>query len=509
MAMSREQNSDILKIAKGAGISLAGSVTGRLFLLLSHVIIARFLGVKAFGIFVLATVVFRVAELVARFGLDIAAMRFVSIYRQDSHGKLKGTLISSAGIAFFNGVVVGSGLYLSAGFLAEKIFHQPQLEDIIQILSFCTPFMASMMVIATSTQGFHITKYSVYSKDIIQPMANFFLVVVFISLNSGIKGVVYATFFSHVVAFIGSIYFLVNRRFLEMNPRVIPEYDIKGLIQFSAPLLINSFLVFLLTWTDTIMLGILREDSDVGIYRAAVQIPLFMAVILQASNSIYAPVIAELFRRNEMTRLGNTLKTTTRWIFYLTLPIALVLFFSAKQLMSIYGSEFVSPGAIVLMIFTVAQLANSVTGGVGYTLVMTGKQNLQMLNSVGMILLNIILNLVLVPKFGSIGAALSTGFSLAVINIIRVVEIYLIYKVHPYNIHYLKIIRSGLISIVILVLFEIIFSVDSQLIIFVVNIGVVATVFIVFYIFTDPLDEDKYLFETVKAKLGIFKKNAQ
>lgn len=507
MVMSKEQNSDILRLAKGTGISLVGGVTGKLFLLLSHVIIARFLGVKPFGIFVLATVVFRIAELVARFGLNIAAMRFTSIYRNDSAEKLKGVLISSASIAFFNGIVVGSLLYVASGSMSETVFHQPQLKDIIRILCFCIPFTASMTVIAASTQGFHTTKYSVYIQDLIRPLTNLILVIACILLNAGIKGVVYAFLLSHITAFISGIYFLIRKRFLNLQKSLRPKYNIRELVLYSAPLLVNSVLIFLMAWIDTIMLGVMRGPSEVGVYRAAVQIPLLMAIVLHASNSIYAPVSAELFSRGQMARLSQTLKTTTRWVFSLTLPIALVLFFSSTQLMSIFGAEFVHPGATILMIFTVTKIFNCVTGGVGNTLVMTGKQNIYVLNSIGMITLNVVFNLLLISRFGSVGAALATGISLAAINVLMLIEVYIIHRIHPYNIDYLKIIGNGIVSAAIIVLFKNIFTVDSKIFAVAVNCCIVGAVFTVSWVFADSLDEDKYLFEAVKAKLGILKKN--
>jgi O-antigen/teichoic acid export membrane protein len=70
---------DIKKVAKGAGTSLIGSSIGRGLFFLSQVIIARILGVEAFGLYVLGFSAIKICEIIARFGLNTGGMRFVSV----------------------------------------------------------------------------------------------------------------------------------------------------------------------------------------------------------------------------------------------------------------------------------------------------------------------------------------------------------------------------------------------------------------------------------------------
>jgi len=67
--MSVEDGGDILKLARSGGISFVGSAAGRLLWLLTQVIVARFLGVEVFGLFILGLVAIKLAEIIARFGL--------------------------------------------------------------------------------------------------------------------------------------------------------------------------------------------------------------------------------------------------------------------------------------------------------------------------------------------------------------------------------------------------------------------------------------------------------
>ena len=503
--MMKHQYSELLTLAKGGATSLGGTATGRLLVFLSQVIVARFLGAEVFGVFVLAVVAVKLAELIARLGLDTACMRFVSIFRKDHPAKLKGTLISSIVIAFVSGLVVAAILFAGAGFLSDKVFEQSQLTNIIRLLCTCIPFMASMRVIAIGSQGFHTTRYSVYTKDFVQPLANIILVIVFLLLGAGLRGVVYAFLLSHIAAVTAGMYLLISRGFLDVRGSQPSEFDITGLFHYSIPLLVSGVLSFVMVWTDSIMLGIMGSTADVGIYRAAAQIPLLMVLILEASNSIYAPVSADLFGRGEIGRLGLVLKTTTRWVFTLALPAAIVLVFSAGHLMLLFGTEFVNPGAAVLVILAGAQLVNCVTGGVGYTLIMTGRQNVQTVNSIVMLLVNVALNIVLIPRLGAVGAALATGVTLAAMNIVRLVEVYAFYAIHPYNRSYLPVVAAGLVAAGVLVFFHRFLTPASSVLVVLVNLLVVAVVFAAVLGFAGLLDEDRYVLAAFKSKLRSLK----
>ena len=123
--VSDDSAKDVKKVAKGAGISFIGSVTGRCLWLLCQVIVARYFNAEVFGLYTLGLMVLKIAELIARFGLHAGAMRFVSIYRKDAPGKVKGIFISASLISFVNGLLLAGIVYFFADFISGTIFHKP------------------------------------------------------------------------------------------------------------------------------------------------------------------------------------------------------------------------------------------------------------------------------------------------------------------------------------------------------------------------------------------------
>jgi O-antigen/teichoic acid export membrane protein len=498
--MTAYHDRDSLKVAKGASVSFVGSVTGRALWFLSQVIIARFFGAEVFGLYILGLVVLKITELLARFGLHEGAMRFVSIYRKNSPERVRGIIISALLITFANGLVIGGLVYLSAAFISGSLFHKPELAEVIEIFAFCVPLMATMTVVATASLGFHTTKYYVYVKDIIQPLANIILILITILLGLGFLGVVFAYVISQLTALLAGLCFVIRLCLQTNQKKAALSFNTVDLLTYSYPLLFSGFFVFLISWIDTLMLGFLKSSSEVGIYRAASQIPLFLSLILMATNSIYAPAIAEMYHKNQIRRLEKLFKTTTRWVFYITLPIALVIISSSKEIMLIFGHDFVEIGSSVLIMLTCAKLINCVTGGVALTLNMTGKQHTELLNSIGLFIINIFLNYILIPIYGGFGAAIATSISIIAINCLRLIEVYYFYKIHPYNYDYIKVIVAGMTAIIVLFIITS-FSLNiHSFVIFLVNCFAVFIIFCTFYGIIGLGEDDKFVFESLVKK---------
>jgi O-antigen/teichoic acid export membrane protein len=501
--LSENLAKDLKKVVKGAGITLGGSITGRVLWFLCQIIIARSFGAEIFGLYILGLGVLKLTGLFARFGLHIGAMRFVSIYREDEPAKVKGILISASLITFINGIFVGGAIFISSSFISEFIFQKPELVDVIKIFAQCVPFMATMMVVASASRGFHTTKYYVYIKDIIQPTVNIGFVILFILLDLGILGIIYAFIISYITALFVGFHFIA-RQFQEIKEKSIKSiFEHKMLLIYSVPLLFSGILTFLISWTDIIMLGFMKTSIDVGIYRSASQIAMFLTLFLTASNSIYAPAIAEMYYKDQMNRLEKIFKTTTRWIFLLILPPTLVITFSASEVMSIFGHEFIAIGGPVLIILTIAKFISCSAGGVGFTLNMTGKQNVEMLNSFILVISNIALNYYLIPRYGSLGAAMATGFSLSIINLVRLLEVYIMYKIHPYNLGFIKGVISGVVAIIFLLISGEYVPDISNLVRLALNTLAVSIIFITFFIVVGINDEDKFIFYTLAGKIGM------
>jgi O-antigen/teichoic acid export membrane protein len=251
----------------------------------------------------------------------------------------------------------------------------------------------------------------------------------------------------------------------------------------------------LISRTDRIMLGILGSAEDVGIYNAAATLSVQAALFLASFNAIFAPTIADLFHKQRMKELAALFKTTTKWIFTLTLPVVLVFVLFAWPIMRVFGPGF-SAGSLVLISLGIAELVNAGVGSVAFMLTMTSRQNIELLNSIALGSLNVVLNLILIPKLHVLGAAIATGLSIALINILRLIEVYWLYKVHPYKLSYWKPIVAGGVATLVWIGIRRMWNVTGW--IWIIAIVLFGVVYMLAFVALGLDDEERLILKAVK-----------
>lgn len=490
---------DIKKAAKGTGTNLIGNFVGKGLFFLSQLIIARFLGAEMFGIYALGFAAVKICDIFARLGLNFGGMRFVSIYKDHNPSELKGTLLSASVIPILNGALIGFVLYCSSNFIAISIFKKPELVKILQLFALGIPFLSGVIVVSSLLQGSHTTKYTICTREIVQPTANVFLIVMFHYAGFGITGVIYAFILSYLLALIFGIYNFKKLfpQFVEKN--IKPIFEFRKLIVYSAPLLFMGLLEYFLLWTDTLMLGFFGSTQDVGIYRAASQVPLIMNFFLVSVSAIYAPIAADLFYKKEMQRFENLLKTTTRWVSYAAIPAFIFIIFTAREIMLLFGKGYVETGYLIVIILSFGQFINCITGSVGFALSMTGKQNISLLFSIGLAIMNIALNSFLIPKYGVFGAAIASSISAASMNLARLASVYKIYGLHPFSGEITRYLIPSLLSSLLILGLNNVMKIQTGLL---MNMIVISLIFGAFYFsLMKNYVEDMFILGKVKEKL--------
>lgn len=168
---------------------------------------------------------------------------------------------------------------------------------------------------------------------------------------------------------------------------------------------------------DILTLDYYRTDSEVGIYGVALKIADLLKIVLMIVNIVIAPEIAALYNSGKTKKLQQLLKRSIQISFFLSLPIALFLILAGTQVLGIFGEDF-SSGYPVLVFIIFIQLINVGVGSVGNVLNMTGHEKEASLGLFISMVLNVCLNLMLVPLYGMMGAAIASGVAIVSWNLI-------------------------------------------------------------------------------------------
>ena len=434
----RAQDIDVGTLAKGARVSLVGRIAGRATHIVGQVAIARVLGPETFGLYAIGWTVFSLVGTVAPLGLEKGVVRFASMYKDTNPARLKGIVVQACGLALFSSALVGLLLYCSAPWLAATVFGKPGLLPVFRWIAPALVFCASLKVLAATTRVSRQMRYSVYTEDVAQPLGNLLLFLLFSALGwhlLGALGAIVGSFFLASVLAVGAVKTLFPDIF---SHHVKAEGEGPALVSFSLSTAAGALATMSLVWVDRLLVGMFCSAADAGVYQAVSQTSLLFAVILGALGSIFSPLIADLHQKGEMRRLEELFRVSTKWGLYLSLPFFLVVCCASQEVMvTIFGPGYES-GARPLMILTVAQLINVGTGEVGYLLMMTGHHRRWFWLSCSMSCVNIVLNVLLIPRFGLQGAAIGTACTVVGLFLLGLREVRRQLGIWPYDKRYRK-----------------------------------------------------------------------
>jgi len=195
-------------------------------------------------------------------------------------------------------------------------------------------------------------------------------------------------------------------------------YEGRRWLASTLPLAFIGGMQFINHRTSILILGLFADSGQVGIFRVADQMSLLISLGLQAMNMVVAPQFARLYAVGDKKLLQKLATTSARVVFFLTLlVVAAFLLLGKPFLRLVFGAEFV-PAYVPLSILAIGQLANSATGSVGVLLNMTGHEQETARGMTVAAIGNVFLNLILVPLWGIIGAAIASTVTLTAWNIL-------------------------------------------------------------------------------------------
>ncbi|BBO68080.1 polysaccharide biosynthesis protein [Desulfosarcina alkanivorans] len=439
----------ILKIAKNSFFGLGGNVVTVLLRLAISIIIVRSFGADIYGTYILSMTILEVTRMMALIGMENSVVKFVAEFKAlDDIPRLKGFIYSSMGISFIFSILLSLSLFLFSSLIVEKVFPIGGNVVMIKIMAASIPVSVVGRLCLSSLQGMKHVKYKIFVFKILIPTARLAMVIVTIHAGYLMAGIAWSYVLSEVAGLIYSIYVLV-KNMPEIIQKTYTVFEVRKLVSFSTPMLFSGLFNTIIGKADVLLLAHYLPASMVGIYGLAQRLTPFIAFPLDSFNRIFAPIIADLFARRKNIELGIQFKMVTKWILTASLPIFCLLTYFSKEILAIMGPNFIF-GSQAMIILCVSQLANSATGSVGYMLVMTGRPKANLWNSGIMCIINIILNILLIPSFGIVGAAFATAFAVIAVQLLRLGEVWYFLKMHPYRNDIWKPVLSCLVSFLVI-----------------------------------------------------------
>ncbi|NES25885.1 MAG: oligosaccharide flippase family protein, partial [Symploca sp. SIO3E6] len=195
-----------------------------------------------------------------------------------------------------------------------------------------------------------------------------------------------------------------------------PTYAFRMWIGISLILLIQRAFFVILDETDIIMVGSFLGPAAAGLYNAAAKTALWVSFVLEIVIMVAAPAFATLYAQGDMQSLQKLVSRVTIWIFWPSIFIGIGLLSFTEPVLSLFGKDFIA-ASLSLKVLVLGRLADALCGTVACLMVMTGHQNKSLPVFGCSALINLVLNAIAIPRFGIVGAAMTTTFTLFVWNI--------------------------------------------------------------------------------------------
>ena len=439
------------KIAKETTITFSGMLYGNINRYIYTALLARWVGIEYLGIYSLANAIMLIGEVVAKMGLETGVMRFISrLDTKNEKIQIQKIIYSSLKMVIIFSIIILIIIIIASKSLVSLFNGIPLLNTVIIIFAFIIPFNAITLVSAYATQGFKLLKYKVITTQVINPtilLVTMLIVYKYFSLDSVIIIPMVCT---SIIGCIIILCLLKNISGIRFHKIIYTNID-KDLFKFSFPLMFVAILQTLMHWMDILMLGYFTDPLSVGIYHPAARTAGLLQAILLSFMSIYAPMISQMHAKNNLIAMSSLYKLISRWLITFSIPIAIIFISFPSKIMFLFGPEYISSSSI-LIVLTIATFIQTVLGGAGPLLSMTGYTHIVFWNSIVVFILNIILNIILIPKYGIIGAAWATLISLLILGILRIIEVKKILGLSIYSYKILKPILAGCITYVFVIL---------------------------------------------------------
>ncbi len=477
------------------------------FNFLSRVFIARFYTPADYGLFNLYFTILSIFAAVGVIGLRNGIQRNISYYLgKDEKDKVPAIIGWGLTIALAGGIIFGLFLFVFANPIASLFSEDPVLGDYYRLAAIAVPFYIFTIALISVFRGFQRTKEKILFYDVGRNtlMLAFIFTMGFLTLP--FRNVILSVTISVILISIAFfIYYLKNRKKTLGIKRAF-RWDVsvrKKLLLFSLPLLLVDITGRVTGWTDTMMIGFFMTEDYVGYYQAAKPMTHFIKTALSVTIFIYSPLAAYFYAQKKVRENKAIFTVLTKWICFASLPIALTFILYPSWILDFFfGTDYVA-AVIPLQILAIIYFIKVLMGPNGATLTAYGKTKFLMYVTVALAVLNIILNGILIPYFGIIGAAAATGLSKLSLDVIRVKKLKDISGIHSIRPEIITpTALSALLSTIIVALLRYVFPVSIFLIM--VSAVLFYVIFLLTMIFTKSLSQDDIkLILLIEKRLGL------
>ena len=275
---------------------------------------------------------------------------------------------------------------------------------------------------------------------IIYSLSKLGFVFLLVTILRSITGALLANSAGAVVGLVVGILFLTEKR-------IQPFYDMRKLIRFAIPTLLYSLMITFLLYIDLWVVRYYLEDRICGFYVASsnvARIPYFLVVGLSAT---VLPTVSRRLATGALNAVRSTIEFSIRFFILIAVPIGILTMVFSRDIMTILYSSAYSSGGPILSILIWGVIFIAFLYLLTTIIIADNHPKAAFSIAVVAVVLDVLFNILLVPKYGAVGGALSTTIAAGVTTTIAMVYVYRRFYI---LVHLKSLLRIGIAGILIL-----------------------------------------------------------
>ena len=378
---------------------------------LSQVLLARWMGGSDYGNYVYVWTWVLLIGSMLDFGTSVAAQKIIPEYRAGGNDALLRGFLSGSRWA-----TLGVSTIIALLFAGLVRILTPVIEADVVVPLYIGCLTLPAFVVANTQDG--IARSHDWMRLALMPqfivrqtlIIGFTAGAVVLGLKLGTVAAMIASAAAVWLAMLGQMIFL-NQRLRGTVTAGAKAYDFRKWLSVSLPIMMVEGFYLLLSYTDVLVLQQFRPADEVGVYFAVVKTLALVSFVHYAMSATTAHRFSEYHALGDKERLSAYVAHSIKWTFWPSVAATAALLALGEPMLKLFGPQF-ADGYGMMFVLAVGLIARSAIGPVERLMNMLGQQHMCALAYALAFAMNLILCVVLVPRWGGYGAAAATSTAL-------------------------------------------------------------------------------------------------
>lgn len=400
------------KIAIRSSLAIfIGSVLSGLVAYATRMILARNLTVQEYGLFYAVFSFVSFFLLFRDLGLYTALVKYVAEFRaHKAYDDIKTSIVSVSFVQLIGSGGIALILFFFSDIFAKYYFKDMAASLLLKVFVLYIFFSVFALLLKSVLIGFRSRFFPFF--ELVKNCFILMGVLVFVFLGLGVFIPLLAQVIAWFIMFWLSFFIITQYNFSFFSHQIVQfKKTLKRMFSFGIPVMLASIGYQVIGQVDTLLLVYLTTIEEVGVYNVVLPAALLFLLFGKSVSNITFPLFSEMWAKAEKTKIIEGITQIYKYSFVLAAPVILFFLFYASLFLQLsFGESYVSgaPAFQVLLIgvlfYIVVMINNDTIAAIGFPKITT-------YIVAAAAVMNIILNLLFIPLWGIIGAAIATSAS--------------------------------------------------------------------------------------------------